>query len=79
VKFIHIQPYQQWCYMVVVPFSFLLQDTALPAIRFSQCVISIYTSVVLNVFCSTGFEVLTVVRIHNAIWIRTLYCPVHGY
>jgi hypothetical protein len=37
-----------------------------------------------SIFFGTGFEVLKVVRIHNAIWVRTLYslvvnvlCPFH--
>jgi hypothetical protein len=31
------------------------------------------------IFFGTGFEVLTVVRIHNAVWVRTPYSLVHGY
>jgi hypothetical protein len=31
------------------------------------------------VFFGTGFEVLTVMRIHNAVWVRTLCSLVHGY
>jgi hypothetical protein len=31
------------------------------------------------VFFGTGFEVLTVVRIHIVVWVRTPYSLVHGY
>jgi hypothetical protein len=31
------------------------------------------------IFFGTGFEVLTVVRIHNAVWVRTPFCLIHGY
>jgi hypothetical protein len=31
------------------------------------------------IFSGTGFEVLTVMRIHNAVWIRSSYGLVHGY
>jgi len=29
-------------------------------------------------FLGTGFEMFTVVRIHNVVWVRTLYNLVHG-
>jgi hypothetical protein len=50
------------------------KDTALPAIQFFQRDISTYTFVILKLF-----EVLRVVRIHNALWDRTSYNLVHGY
>jgi hypothetical protein len=31
------------------------------------------------IFLGTGFEVLTVVRIHNVVWVRILYSLVCGY
>jgi len=31
------------------------------------------------IFSATGSEVLTVMRIHNAVWVRSLYGLVHGY
>jgi len=31
------------------------------------------------IFSGTGFEVLTVMRIHNAVWVRSSYGLVHGY
>lgn len=48
------------------------KDTALPSFHFSQLDISTYTFVNL-------FEVLRVVKIHNAVWFRTSYNLVHGY
>jgi len=46
-------------------------------IQFSECDISINV-LVLNNF-GTGFEVLTVVRNHNAVWNRTPYSLVHTW
>jgi len=50
---------------------------ALSEIQFSQRDDSIHTCFLK--FLSTGFEVLTVVKIHNVVWFRTLYSLVHGY
>jgi hypothetical protein len=47
-------------------------------VHFSQCDISVSALIVLNIL-GTGFAVLTVVRIHNVVWVMTLYSLVHGY
>jgi len=53
---------------------FVKKDIALPAIQFFQRDISTYTFVIL-----TLFEVLRIVRIHNAVWVRTSHNVVHSY
>jgi len=49
---------------------------ALSEIQFSQCDDSIHIYFIK--FLGTGFEVLTVVKIHNVVWYMTLYSLVHG-
>jgi len=56
------------------PRMFVKKDIALPAIQFFQRDISTYTFVIL-----TLFEVLRIVRIHNAVWVRTSHNVVHSY
>jgi hypothetical protein len=46
-------------------------------IPFSECDISFPTSVVLDILC-TGFEVFKVMRIHDAVWVRTPHSLVHS-
>jgi hypothetical protein len=49
-------------------------------IQFFQCDISMNEMLQLFlIFFGTGSEVLTVVKISNMIWVRTLYSVMHGY
>jgi hypothetical protein len=54
------------------------KHAALPVVQFSKSDMSIHASLVLYI-PGTGFEVLTVGRIHSAVWVRTLCSVVHGY